>query len=86
MYSRELDGQVLEFAASGWVYINTFVLADFQTRSMWYPFLDEQVLRCVSGTYADKTLAEWPVELVPWFEWYAKHPHTKLLKLESVSL
>lgn len=85
MYSRKLDDEVLVFTAGGWVYVNTFVLADYQTRSMWYPFVEEQILRCVSGTYADKRLKSWPAQLVSWFEWYAKHPQTKLLKLVSIS-
>ncbi len=76
---------MLVFTASGWVYINTFVLADYQTRSMWYPFTDEQVLRCVSGTYADRNLSSWPAEIMSWAEWHFKHPQTKLLKLVSIS-
>lgn len=42
MYSREIDGQVLTLAASGWLYggsknTSIFVLYDYETWSIWLP-------------------------------------------------
>jgi hypothetical protein len=42
VYSRQIDGEVLTLAASGWTYgpdisQSTFVLVDKETESLWFP-------------------------------------------------
>ncbi|RLC06102.1 MAG: hypothetical protein DRH90_04315 [Deltaproteobacteria bacterium] len=37
VYSREINGQTLTFAPSGWTYKKTFVLYDKETGTLWYP-------------------------------------------------
>lgn len=42
VYSRELDGNILTLAPSGWTYgenafSSTFVLMDKETESLWFP-------------------------------------------------
>ena len=46
VYSRELDGNVITLAASGWTYgenarVSVFVLYDKETESLWYPAGEE---------------------------------------------
>jgi len=84
VYSRQfaaVPDSVLHLGASGWVYINTFVLWDQETGSMWYPFPDEHVLRSVAGKNADRELPEIPSVRTTWKEWKAEHPDTKILYL-----
>ena len=83
MYSRELKGAKnnrVTLGPSGWVYINTFVLYDTETESLWYPFPEEHLLRCVSGTLADSTLPEIPSVRTTWDKWVKEHPNSKILK------
>ncbi len=80
MYSRTLkNGRRLQLGASGWVYINTFVLYDLQTESMWYPYPREHVLRCVSGALADSTLPEVHSQRTTWDQWVEQYPDSKIL-------
>ena len=52
MYSREANGRIITFGASGWTYQNTFVLYDLETRSLWFGgpgLVGTGVLTCVAG-------------------------------------
>ena len=79
MYSREIDGQVLTLSASGWTVKNTFVLFDFETKSLWYHFEWYDGLVCVGGQYADRKLPELPAKLIRFNAWYQDHPDTKFM-------
>lgn len=76
MYSRELNGEVLTLAASGWTYDRTFVLYDHQTESLWYHFPGANGLRCIGGTYADEFLREVRSTKTRWHSWHFDHPQT----------
>lgn len=79
MYSREIDGQVLTFSASGWTYDRTFVLYDCETESLWYHFEKSpngSGLTCISGHYADAFLPELTSVRTRWSTWVAGHPNT----------
>jgi len=83
VYSRKINDNIkttLTLAPSGWVYINSFVLYDKQTESLWYPYPDEHLLRCVNGFYDGTILEELPSVTEPWKDWVAKHSNTKILK------
>jgi len=80
VYSRELDGDTLTFAASGWTYNFTFVLADHQTESLWYHLEGTEGLTCISGFYADRFLPEAGAVLTRWNNWFSEHPETKYWK------
>lgn len=76
MYSRSLEDSVLTLSASGWTYANTFVLYDYETESLWYPFEGGDGLTCISGVHADKFLPESTSYRVRWAEWYRQNPDT----------
>lgn len=80
MYSREIDGEILTLSASGWTYRNTFVLFDYETESLWYHLEGRDGLTCISGTYADRELEEFPSTLARWFDWVNDHPQSQYLK------
>lgn len=80
MYSRELDGEVLTLAASGWTYENTFVLYDHETESLWYHLEGTDGLTCISGFYADRTLPEYFAMVTRWNRWVKQYPTSKILQ------
>ncbi len=82
MYSRELDGDILTLASSGWTYRNTFVLYDLETESLWYHLEGDDGLTCISGTYADKKLPEFMATFTRWNRWRNMNPDTKFLKYQ----
>jgi hypothetical protein len=79
VYSREIDDQILTLSASGWTYENTFVLFDYETESMWYHLSGTDGLTCISGTYADRRLEEFPSTLTRWNIWVEQNPRSKFL-------
>jgi len=79
VYSREIDDQVLTLSASGWVYIDTFILFDYETESMWFPFHEEGDLKCISGTYLGRNLPILKFSRMPWKDWLEQYPDSKFL-------
>ena len=97
VYSREIDDEVLTLAASGWTYgenagRSTFVLADKETGSMWFPAGEEGCalplepvgkggcgLVGISGVYADRVLPGEFLSATTWAEWKEAHPDTKFV-------
>ena len=82
MYSRDVLGEELTFAASGWLYEETFVLYDHQTESLWFPFVDDNdVIRLIGigGHYTGVTLPEISSEVAIWSNWLTDHPDTKFM-------
>jgi hypothetical protein len=78
VYSREIDGQVLTLAPTGWTYKRTFVLYDQETGTLWYPY--EQGLMGIQGEHFQRWLP--PVSSVDttWRRWSQKHPNSKLMR------
>ena len=86
MYSREIDGNVLTLAASGWTYNFSFVLYDFETWSMWLPVNVGIavpgcgcVMWCIAGEYFGRILPGLPSGNFAWNVWFGEHPGTKLM-------
>lgn len=95
VYSREIDGEVLTLAASGWTYgqnasRSTFVLADKETRSLWFPAGEQGCalplepvgkggcgLVGIGEVYADRVLPGDFLSATTWAEWKRAHPDTK---------
>ena len=79
VHGREKDGNADEFAASGYVYKNVFVMFDRRTESLWYP-LQEGKWTAISGPRRGE---ESPIiEETPALtrgELRRKHPNTKVL-------
>ena len=79
MYSRELDGQVLTLASSGWTFERLFVLYDRETESVWYDLPSSEGLTCVAGEFEGRVLPEVGSSLRPWLFWRGDNPTTKAL-------
>ncbi|UCD94894.1 MAG: DUF3179 domain-containing protein [Candidatus Zixiibacteriota bacterium] len=90
MYSREIDGEVLLMAASGWTYGFTFVLFDYNTESMWLPVnvgdTGDGSCGCLlwsfAGDHAGRMLRAFPSNNTTWDVWVADHPDSKFMKTE----
>lgn len=80
VYSREVDGQILTLSASGWTYLGTFVLYDFETESLWYHLPGDDGLTGISGAYSDRKLAEFASTHTRWSRWVVDHPASGFLK------
>ena len=80
MYSRRIDTEILTLSASGWTYNNTFVIYDYETESLWYHLPGTDGLTCISGTYADRKLIEYPSIQTRWKNWVIDNPSSKFLK------
>lgn len=78
VYSREIDGQTLTLAPSGWTYDHTFVLYDKETESLWYPY--RKGLKGIQGKYFNEWLPRLSSEDTKWDRWKRKHPHSRVLK------
>jgi hypothetical protein len=79
VYSRKIDGNILNLSASGWTYRRTFVLFDFETESIWYHLSGTDGLTCISGEYADRRLEEFASSRTRWSDWVATHPASGFL-------
>lgn len=78
MYSREIDGETLTLAPSGWTYKRTFVLYDKESGSLWYPA--EKGLMGIQGVYFKRWLPELLSVKDAWQNWQKHHPDTKLMQ------
>ena len=78
MYSREVNGQTLTLAPSGWTYKNTFVLYDKETESLWYPY--KKGLMGIQGEYFEQWLPKLESEDMKWKKWKKRHPDSKILE------
>lgn len=79
VYRREINGQVLTLAASGWTYNFTFVLYDHETESLWYPLPGTSGLTCINGRFADSVLPELPSFFTRWNHWFDEHRDSQFL-------
>lgn len=77
MYSRQIDGQTLTLAPSGWTYDFTFVLVDRETGSLWYP--DDQGLWAIQGPLFQRHLPKLPSTDTKWGLWQSDHPESRVL-------
>lgn len=76
MYSREVDGQVLEFGVSGKLIMNNLVMYDRQTGSLWAQILGQAVEGPLEGTQLEFV----PAQLTTWQDWVERHPDTLALE------
>lgn len=79
VYSRELDGQEMEFGTSGYTMDGVFVLYDRMTYSLWYPLgggTMDAVAGELKGTSIPLLAAPTPMRLEVWL---AQYPNSKVL-------
>jgi len=90
VYSREINGEILTLAASGWTYNFSFVLYDHETETMWLPVNvgdgGPNSCGCVmwgfAGPFAGRFLHAYPSSNTNWNIWWPEHPDTKIMKTE----
>ncbi len=75
MYAREIQGELHTFGVSGKLIMNTLVMYDHQTDTLWSQFLS----RGVKGPLADFQLEILPVLQTTWLQWLTLHPNTIVL-------
>ena len=81
MYSTEINGEVVEFGTSGFLYRSNKLMYDRPTNTLWHQFRGEPVV----GDLADSgmTLEVLPVALTTWADWSATHPETLVLDADT---
>ena len=84
MYGRELDGEVLTLAASGWTYSNVFILTDLETRTLWYPYPEREGLLGIDGEHEGRVLkARFGGQFIPWRDWVQERPGSGFVPVPS---
>jgi hypothetical protein len=86
VYSRNLDGSNLTFAASGWTWHSLFVLQDLETGSLWFTgvgLAGNDNMVCVSGPLQDAQLPRVDSRRTTWERWLRSHPFSSLIKVKS---
>ncbi len=79
VYSREVDGQVLEFGVSGKLYNANLVMYDRQTQTYW-----SQVQgRAIVGPLVPSELEIRTSVITGWQDWRNGHPDTKVLSRDT---
>jgi hypothetical protein len=78
VYSREIDGQALTLAPSGWTYRRTFVLYDKETGTLWYP--KGNSLIGIQGKYFKRRLPMLKSTDTKFHKWVKDNPSTKVMK------
>lgn len=78
MYSRQIDGQILTLAPSGWTYKYTFVLYDKESGTMWYPYPNG--LMGIQGKYFKRILPKLVSKDTTWKSWQKDHQKSLILK------
>ena len=83
MYSRNLNGQIMTMAASGWTWHDKFVMQDLETGSLWWTGVGlegNDTMLCLSGPRQNNRTEKIESYRGSWHGWVAGHPHSKYLK------
>jgi len=75
VHARELDGRILRFGHSGWLWHNAYLLYDRETESVWH----HQTGWAMSGPLRGKSLARFPTTLTTFEAWAQEHPDSHVL-------
>ncbi len=83
LYETTVDGrdQPFEFGSSGFLYRSNKLMYDRQTNSLWNQFTGAPVVGEL--TNSGIVLKTRPVAITTWQDWFAKHPDTKVLSLDT---
>ena len=81
MYSTEINGEIVEFGTSGFLYRSNKLMYDRPTNTLWHQFRGEPVV----GELADSgiTLEVLPMVLTTWADWLTTHPETLVLDADT---
>jgi len=81
VFSRNINGSVVEFGTSGKLYNSNLVMYDRLSKSLWSQALGEGIV----GKYAGIKLERIPFDVAYWKEWKQLYPNTKVLSRETGS-
>lgn len=81
MYSTDVNGEVMSFGTSGWLYQSNKLMYDRGTNTLWHQFLGEPVVGELVGSGIE--LKVLPMTLTTWEEWVAAYPDTTVLHIET---
>jgi hypothetical protein len=79
VFSRNVDGQVVEFGTSGKLYNSNLVMYDRTSESLWSQAMSKGIV----GKYAGKDLERIPFDITAWNEWKKLHPESKVLSTDT---
>ncbi len=82
VYHRRVDGRVLEFGVSGFLYRSNLMLYDRRTGSLWSQLLGG----AVTGRMRGSKLRDLPFVQQTWVAWRDEHPDTKVLTIRHDEL
>ncbi len=75
VFSREVGGATLTFGNTSALYQSDLVMYDHQTGSYWFQVAGEAVV----GTLTGSRLKPLPSATMPWGDWKALYPNTRLI-------
>ena len=78
MYAREVDGQTLTLFVSGKLWLNSLVMGDKETESLWSHHLGQ----AMDGALQGATLDVIPSVMTDWKTWKELHPESTVVMLE----
>ena len=81
MYSTKVDGEVLQFGTSGWLYRSNKLMYDKGTNTLWRQFRGEPAVGELVGSGI--VLDVLPVALTTWSDWVEAHPDTTVLNVNT---
>ncbi len=83
LFETDVEGQPepFSFGSSGFLYQSNKLMYDRQTLTMWNQFTGKPVVGDLVGS--DVRLKARPVAITRWADWFAAHPDTKVLSIET---
>ena len=75
VYAREIGGVAHTFGVSGKLIMNSLVMYDRETESLWSQFIGEAVKGILAGTKLELL----PSQITTWSDWKSRHPDTLVL-------
>ena len=80
-YESEVEGELLHFGTSGFLYRSNKLMFDEESMSLWSSLEGKPVIGSRVGSHLQ--LRSLPVVTTTWGEWKAQHPDTTVLSLET---
>jgi len=82
LFSRIVDGRVLDFQTSGLLRNSNKVMVDVQTDSLWNQLTGEAIAGPLEGT----VLERFPVTVTTYGEWIAEHPTSDVVAVPGLGV
>ena len=81
LFHGRVGGEIYRFGTSGLLYRSNKLMYDRNTRTLWNQFSGRPAWGALVGQ--DIRLKVLPVVVTTWAEWYARHPDTTVLSIET---